>query len=638
MARAAALLEEADAQFGATIHSLDSYKLHYGAYMDDQRLQEEIEILQMVLDRESKENRPGAALRLARIFRATGEWSRVVEILSPYVDVDSTHRVEVNAEHGHALCRQHENSTETAEFRKGRAEIDGALKQAQGDLRSRVLEYRAWVSSRIPDNEKIARDHYREAFESDSTNPFHLASFLEYEIFSDKQLRIRPVMKPVLRAAIQECRDHITAGIELHTSFFAMGRFHLLLEEPYESLAAYAKGIDVCLREKSTIPTSALDAEIKFIIRINRAEEMQEKHVWVYEFLQLAKTIKERPKRKGFVGPVVILAGDTTGESAEKLQSIGSTLKHAFEGFAGTLISGGTPVGVAGIAGEIADALKASGRPAKVKGYIPKSLPHDQRKDLRYTELIPSEGRAFSALEPLLYWKDLLAAEIPPTEVRVIGIDGGPISAVEYCMALAFGAKVALIEPSSLSSAAAVAQDPDWSSNRNLLPFPADPMAIRAFVNPPHPPLDSSEVEAAAIKIHESYLRASPWENKEPATKHWTHLREDFKASNRMQAERMAGFIETAGYHVRRASGPIVLPKFSKEETDLMAEMEHGRWMVERLQNGWRFGATRDTAAKTHDSLVPWSQLPESEREKDRKFVQGWPDVLAEAGFEVVRD
>lgn len=50
-------------------------------------------------------------------------------------------------------------------------------------------------------------------------------------------------------------------------------------------------------------------------------------------------------------------------------------------------------------------------------------------------------------------------------------------------------------------------------------------------------------------------------------------------------------------------------------------EAEHEIWMRAYQQMGWRYGAVRDTAAKTHPDMVPFDQLPEAERVKDAIFL-----------------
>jgi hypothetical protein len=68
-----------------------------------------------------------------------------------------------------------------------------------------------------------------------------------------------------------------------------------------------------------------------------------------------------------------------------------------------------------------------------------------------------------------------------------------------------------------------------------------------------------------------------------------------------------------------------------------MAQMEHGRWNVERLRDGWRPGP-RDDQKRLHDCLATWADLPDKPiRDYDRDAVQALPKMLARAGWEVYR-
>jgi hypothetical protein len=53
-------------------------------------------------------------------------------------------------------------------------------------------------------------------------------------------------------------------------------------------------------------------------------------------------------------------------------------------------------------------------------------------------------------------------------------------------------------------------------------------------------------------------------------------------------------------------------------DADLAAEMEHNRWMGERLSKNWRYGP-HDTPRRQRPTLVPWSHLGEDERHFDRQ-------------------
>jgi hypothetical protein len=77
--------------------------------------------------------------------------------------------------------------------------------------------------------------------------------------------------------------------------------------------------------------------------------------------------------------------------------------------------------------------------------------------------------------------------------------------------------------------------------------------------------------------------------------------------------------------------------EFTKDEIEIMAEMEHGRWNVERLSDGWRWGEKKDVDKKISPYLVGWDQLPENVKEWDREAVRAIPKLLESVGLEIRR-
>jgi len=53
-----------------------------------------------------------------------------------------------------------------------------------------------------------------------------------------------------------------------------------------------------------------------------------------------------------------------------------------------------------------------------------------------------------------------------------------------------------------------------------------------------------------------------------------------------------------------------------------LAANAHDVWAQKRIADGWRLGPARDDAAKTHPCLVPYAELPESEKDYDRVLVE----------------
>lgn len=53
--------------------------------------------------------------------------------------------------------------------------------------------------------------------------------------------------------------------------------------------------------------------------------------------------------------------------------------------------------------------------------------------------------------------------------------------------------------------------------------------------------------------------------------------------------------------------------------SEVLAEHIHNTWMQGRLDEGWKYGDKRNDDLKTHPCLVPYSQLPEHEKDYDRR-------------------
>lgn len=49
-------------------------------------------------------------------------------------------------------------------------------------------------------------------------------------------------------------------------------------------------------------------------------------------------------------------------------------------------------------------------------------------------------------------------------------------------------------------------------------------------------------------------------------------------------------------------------------------ESNHVNWMQEKIRAGWVYGDVKDVEAKTHPCLVPYEQLPEEQKAKDKLF------------------
>ncbi len=144
--------------------------------------------------------------------------------------------------------------------------------------------------------------------------------------------------------------------------------------------------------------------------------------------------------------------------------------------------------------------------------------------------------------------------------------------------------------------------------------------------------------ETLARAIHERYRQAQAGKRAgdDPAMAEWEALDEGLKESNRWQADHIPSKLRAVGCDFAPATGKAIAVKFAAAEIDVMARMEHERWVAEKLLAGFTPGG-RDSGAKTSPYLVPWDELDEIARDIDREAVLEIPKLLASAGFEIYR-
>jgi hypothetical protein len=79
----------------------------------------------------------------------------------------------------------------------------------------------------------------------------------------------------------------------------------------------------------------------------------------------------------------------------------------------------------------------------------------------------------------------------------------------------------------------------------------------------------------------------------------------------------------------------IQLSRELLELTERLAEHAHDLWAQQRMADGWAYGPRRDDAAKRHPCLVPYADLPESEKEYDRQAALGILKAILALGFDI---
>ena len=95
-----------------------------------------------------------------------------------------------------------------------------------------------------------------------------------------------------------------------------------------------------------------------------------------------------------------------------------------------------------------------------------------------------------------------------------------------------------------------------------------------------------------------------------------------------------------------RRSVPIVARNWKDESvknndddviSEVVAAAVHETWMQGRLKQGWKYGPERNDALKTNPCIIPYADLPESEKAYDRETARTVVRVLREQGYLIVR-
>jgi ppGpp synthetase/RelA/SpoT-type nucleotidyltranferase len=631
LARIAAVLEDADQSFATIENRLTAYAANYSAYMSEAQVREEMRTLAMILEHDP--HNVQHAHRIGRLAMTLGDWERAIETFSAYVD---TGYAPLLKDLGVALCKRHSGMPESAPYVTGQRYLETSLAKVR-DADTLVCLADTYREC----DEERARELYRQAFELDPSDPYALINYLELEISHRGTTSIIDVVRPLMRMAIRRCWEQTAVGINIPWAYYALGVLHLLLDESHESLIAYAKAIQMSTAEWP------IESAYHSLVKLAPVHETLRGYDWArtilligwagrFDAAEARAHLKKltTPNGRRLKEPVTVVAGGYDSPGEAYVTSYRGLVLEAFKGYTGTLISGGTGSGISRVVGDVQERYPE----LQTVGFVARVLPPDAAVDGRYCEIRRTDGEGFNPSEPLQYWVDLIGSDVSPTSVKLLGIGGGSIAGIEYRLALALRASVAIVAGSG-DEAARLIQDDEWSKSETLIKLPKDPISAQAFIGSTEQTLPTPVRERMAQKIHNHYrefLRRT--QSLDPRLAEWDKLRDDLKQSNRAQADDIVHKLNAAGYTVRKARSDTVTPRqFTPDEVEIMAELEHGRWNVERLLDGWKWEPIKDEAKKLSPYIIPWSALTEEMKEFDRDAVRHIPHLLAEFGMEIVR-
>ena len=160
---------------------------------------------------------------------------------------------------------------------------------------------------------------------------------------------------------------------------------------------------------------------------------------------------------------------------------------------------------------------------------------------------------------------------------------------------------------------------------------------------------DQETLEKLAKATHEVYcedLRAKGYRRtlktddnnlEHSSLRPFNQLSEDKKEQNRNFAKDIPNKLGYAGFTIVLARRDIVTDQLCYEQVEILAKMEHEHWMKKKLESGWKYNQKTDPDRKLHKALVPWEELSEEDKEKDRTLVKNIPRILSIAKYVMVK-
>jgi RyR domain len=125
----------------------------------------------------------------------------------------------------------------------------------------------------------------------------------------------------------------------------------------------------------------------------------------------------------------------------------------------------------------------------------------------------------------------------------------------------------------------------------------------------------------------------------DPAMLPWCGLRADLRESNRQQGDATPRRLRQFDMYMAKYDpdeDELEVKEFTHEQIEKLAEMEHERYVAERLTAGWQQGP-RNAANSTTPFLVPWCDVSAYYKEYDRESIRNLPRLLKAVGYRVYR-
>jgi len=478
-------LQSAELFLTNCVRNFRTFHASYGSYKKPEKILNDIKNLEFI-HKIYKEDY-NIALELAYNAKLIKNWDLGIKILEECLHEDYLRnipylkRAQFHRELGVMRYKKNEKNNFSEGYIKGQEELKKAIEINPRDLDALGILGSTYLKQ---NDYKNAVKYFEKALDIDSNDPYCLVNYLRLKIITSQNLNILKYLKRDIKGALERRIHHVQANVDIPWAYFDIGTFTILLIDANEdskddinekirnAINYYLLGIKTSpeawmidttlnyINDIDSVPEKIPGIKyIKWLLLLGLAFNIKndlkkedlsnkEKIIKKEELNEISKKIKSLEIERlqdNFKEPIIIIAGGTDKSVEKQLDIYTNNIIVAFKDFKGTIISGGTPSGIAGIVGKLQSIY-----PKKIEtiGYMPQKNPWDIKEDKRYKIIHKTKGDDFSILEPFHYWNDLIFSDVDLNKIKLLGINGGNISAIEFRMASIFGGKVGIIKNS----------------------------------------------------------------------------------------------------------------------------------------------------------------------------------------------
>ena len=174
---------------------------------------------------------------LGRTAIMLGEWASAIEVLTPFVEGGPPRSPGL----GVALCKLYRPEPLSPEYRRGQSLLEAACEASPKDADALASLAGTWKGV----DDAMAHALCKRAVAADPFDSYAVGNLLEYEISERHDLSIVKQNPVMTREVIVRLPRPGGRRKNLPWAFFDIGKFSILLDRPYESIAAYAKAVQL---------------------------------------------------------------------------------------------------------------------------------------------------------------------------------------------------------------------------------------------------------------------------------------------------------------------------------------------------------------------------------------------------------